>query len=157
MIWGVTWVDALQAIAIVVGFVFIGYQIHHLRQSMLAGAHDRLEAHYVSILRIFLEKPHLHRYFYGSAVYDRLSDPEGNLRAEVDTASEAILGLLEHAWLQRANLTDESWETCWLPYARERLRKSHELRKFLRENRSWYTSGIRDLLTPHEPEHEPKR
>lgn len=147
MISNASWVDAIQTVAAAAAFIFILYQIHHLRRAMLAGAHDRLEAHYVDVLRIIVEKPYLRPYFYESAPYERSSDPDGTLRAEIDTVSECFLGLIEHASLQRRNLLDDTWESCWLPYARERLRKSPEMRTFLLQNRDWYTEGMHELLS----------
>ena len=149
-----TWADALQAMISVFGFGFIFYQIRHIRKAMLASAHDRLEAHYADVLHILLERPRLRPYFYASAIYKPSSDPDGTLRAEIDAVSECILGLIEHASLQRDSLVDHTWESCWVPYARERLAKSAELCEFLRQNRHWYTAEMCALLDGV-PEHVP--
>lgn len=144
------WFNIFQASASTIGLLIIIYQISHLRKTMLASAHDRLEAHYLEVTKSFLAKPHLRPYFYQNA---KLDSDTGNRRSEIDMMSEILLGLIEHASLQKDNLTDETWDDCWEPYAMERLSKSIELRNFLNANRSWYTRGMIDLLDKYNRSH----
>jgi len=60
--------------------------------------------------------------------------------------SEAILALIEHATVQRKNLPTDQWENCWLPYSRERWKKSTELRRFFSPNRNWYTNDLASVI-----------
>jgi hypothetical protein len=146
MILGVEWSDAVEAIVSVLGFAFVIYQIGNLRKSVVASAHDRLEAHYFNVLNCLLQKPHLRPFFYNNKFLSTDTSKSLELRAEVDIVSEMILALIEHAALQRKSLIDGTWEHCWLPYAKERLAKSSELRQFLAENRNWYTPEIQKLI-----------
>jgi hypothetical protein len=76
-----------------------------------------------------MQKPYLRPYFYDEKPFR--SEPNNlYLKEEVDLMSEAILALIEHATVQRKNLPTDQWENCWLPYSRERWKKSTELRRF---------------------------
>jgi hypothetical protein len=140
----VTWAAALQALASIIGFAVIGYQVIHLRKNIRGATQDRLYAHYTEICKSLMQKPHLYPYFYERKTLSPASslDTEENLRYEIDLMSETILGLIEHSCLQQKNLPKDSWKNCWLPYALERLDKSPAIEKFFNPNQGWYTSAL---------------
>src|SRR5262249_52107878 len=142
----VTWAAAIQASASLIGFIVIGYQVIQLRKNILGATQDRLYAHYMEILKLFMEKPHLYSYFYNAKAYSKLDDNRENLREEIDIMSEAIFGIIEHACLQKQNLPHDSWNNCWQPYAHERMRKSAEMEKFIDPNQAWYTDSLRKVV-----------
>lgn len=51
----VTWAAAIQASASLIGFIVIGYQVIQLRKNILGATQDRLYAHYMEILKLFME------------------------------------------------------------------------------------------------------
>jgi len=142
----VTWAAAIQASASLIGFIVIGYQVIQLRKNILGATQDRLYAHYMEILKLFMEKPHLYSYFYNAKAYSKLDDNRENLREEIDIMSEAIFGIIEHACLQKQNLPHDSWNNCWQPYAHERMRKSAEMEKFIDPNQAWDTDSLRKVV-----------
>ena len=126
--------DIAQVLISVIGFVFVIYQVVHLIRSIQGVTQDRLYAHYTEICKIFLEKPHLRPYFYEKKVCAETEACDAKLQAEIEAMSEVILGLIEHSVLQRNNLPDDAWKNCWEPYARERIKKSIEIKKFFAPN-----------------------
>jgi hypothetical protein len=87
----------------------------------------------------------LRPYFYDNEVFEPDSD-NAYLREEIDLMSEAILSLIEHAVLQRINLPKDSWAHCWRQYARDRIEKSVETRKFFELNKEWYADALREMV-----------
>jgi hypothetical protein len=137
--------EVVQALVAFFGFWFVCYQILHLGKSIRGVTQDSLYTHYTEVGNWFLQKPYLRPYFYN----DKIFEPDlGNayLRDEIALMSEAILSLIEHAVLQRANLPKDSWERCWRQYARDRLEKSTETRRFFEANKEWYADALRDMV-----------
>ncbi len=141
-----TWAAAVQALASLIGFIVIGYQVIQLRKNIRGATQDRLYAHYNEVVKLFMQNPHLYPYFYNGKQYSNLEDNRENLRKEIDIMSEAIFGVIEHACLQRQNLPHDSWKNCWQPYAHERMRKSPEMEKFIDPNQTWYTAALRKVV-----------
>jgi hypothetical protein len=141
-----TWAAAIQALASLIGFIVIGYQVIQLRKNIRGATQDRLYAHYNDIVKLFMQKPHLYPYFYKEKQYSDLDDNKENLREEIDIMSEAIFGVIEHACLQRQNLPHDSWKNCWQPYAHERMGKSPEMERFIDPNQTWYTAALRKVV-----------
>lgn len=138
--------EIVQAAISAIGFIFVIYQIIHLIRSIRGVTQDSLYTHYTEVCKIFLEKSYLRPYFYENKVFTSPNAENPNLQAEIEFMSEAILGLIEHAILQRNNLPDDAWTNCWQPYARERIRKSVEIKKFFAPNQNWYTGVLRDVV-----------
>jgi hypothetical protein len=144
----ISWPDAVQAIVSAVAFGVLIYQIFEIARGIRGVTHDSLYGHYNEVCRIFIEKPYLRPYFYENATYQGPDPQHPYLREEIDATSEAICGVIEHAVIQRGNLGDASWSGCWMPYARERLQRSPELRKFFDPNKDWYTHAMRSAMAP---------
>ena len=142
----VTWADALQAIASVIGFLIVIYQIRELRRVVQSDTHSKLYAHYLEVNKLLLQNSHLRPYFYDRKILEESDLNQPNLRQDVDMMCEVVLGLLEHAVLQKTNLPDDSWQNCWMVYVYERYQKSPELAKFFSANRKWYARSLCDLL-----------
>lgn len=120
-----TWAPVVQAAIGVLGFGFVYWQLRNLRRSIEGATQDRLYAHYTEICKLFIEKPYLRPFFYNNE--NRPASPPGDhlvLSGEIDAMSEMILGLIEHTVVQHVNLPSDSWEHCWYPYARERVKKA---------------------------------
>lgn len=143
---GVTWTDSVQAIASVVGFGVIIYQIRQLKRTVQSDTHSKLYTHYLEVNKLLLQKPHLRPYFYEGKALDESDFNQLSLRQDIDIMCEVILGLLEHAVLQRDNLPGDSWQNCWMAYVHERYDKSTELAKFFGSNRKWYAKSLCDLI-----------
>jgi hypothetical protein len=122
-------------------------QLVDLRKDVQGTTQDSLYAHYGEICKLFLKKPYLRPYFYeneakpASCPADRPS-----LNDEIDGMSEMILGLIEHAVVQHANLPKASWNNCWLPYAKERVKKSKTIREFYQKNKDWYAADLKEKI-----------
>jgi hypothetical protein len=99
------WSPFIQAVVAFVGFLVVVWQLVDLRRNVQGTTQDSLYVHYSEICKLFLEKPYLRPYFYEneakpvSCPVDRPS-----LKDEIDGMSEMILGLIEHAIMQQANL-----------------------------------------------------
>jgi hypothetical protein len=129
----------IQALAAVVGFLFITMQLR-------GATHDRLYAHYTEIVKLFMQYPELRPYFYESgANAAKALTPEEQSR--IAFMSEAILGLVEHAVLQKWKMPRDAWTHCWCPYALERLEKSEEMQKFFDTSAHWYSRQMRRQMT----------
>lgn len=138
-----TWAAVVQAAASIIGFIFISVQLVHLIRSIRGATQDRLYAQYTEICKLFLQNPHLRPYFYENKTLtdsERASTPR--LAQEIDFMSEAILGLIEHAVLQKKNLPGDAWKHCWLPYTRERVAKSDAMRKFFQTHKGCYAKAL---------------
>jgi hypothetical protein len=141
-------IGLIQALISLFGFGAVAFSLLMANRNTKGATHDRVYAHYHNVCSIFVEHPELRPYFYSNKSDDG-SNPA--LTAKIDATSEAILGLIEHAVVQRENMPTHSWERCWEPYARERVLKSDMLQQFFRNNRLWYTTqmqGAYDGILP---------
>ena len=137
----------VQAGVSLVGFGLVFWQLIVLRRNVEGATQDRLYAHYTEICKLFIANPHLRPYFYNSEpAPDANPTDRPALRHEIDAMSETILGLIEHAVVQHANLPSDSWSHCWQPYAVERVLKSEPVRKFYKENKDWYAATLRKQI-----------
>lgn len=143
---GATWADVIQAIVAVVGFGAVIWQIRRLKRTVQGETHGKLYTHYLEVNKLFLERPHLRPYFYEGNVLNEPDDNQPRLRQELDIMCEVVLGLLEHAVLQKINLPNDSWKNCWMTYVRDRYHKSPELTRFFDANRKWYAKALCDLI-----------
>jgi hypothetical protein len=128
----------IQAVAAVLGFLFVIIQLRGATQ-------DRLYAHYTEICKLFIQSPELRPYFYSSGA-DAAAPTEEckqKLAPKVASMCEAIMGLVEHAILQKWYMPRDAWKHCWRPYALERLEQSEELREFFKSNAHWYSHRMR--------------
>jgi hypothetical protein len=90
-------------------------------------------------------KPHLYPYFYANKILD-VASADQTLREEVDIMAEAILGVIEHAAIQRKNMPRYAWEQCWKKFAHERINKSEQLKEYYDKNQNWYTTDIKRVF-----------
>jgi hypothetical protein len=143
----------IQAASAAIGFFIVIYQLFQLRRSLRGATQDRLYAHYTELCKLFMQNPELRPYFYRTEANSREvaapAQTEGNmhdLAPKVAFMCEAILGLVEHAVLQRNNLPSDAWRHCWRPYALERVEQSEALRKFFDPNAHWYSRQMREEM-----------
>jgi hypothetical protein len=142
------YVTAVAAVVQAALSLVLIFQLFFLRRTVQGTTQDNLYAHYTHVCELFLDKPYLRPYFYSnepkpiSCPADRPS-----LNDEIDGASEMILGLIEHAIVQRRNLPRASWSACWEPYAIERVGKSRTIQKFYEDNKGWYANELRSQIT----------
>jgi hypothetical protein len=141
----IRWPETIQALISIIGFVAVVCQIRRLKRTVQGETHSELYTHYLEVNKLFLEKTHLRPYFYDSKELNQ-SDKRPRLRQQLDSMCEIVLGLLEHAVLQKVNLPGDSWRNCWMTYVRERLDKSPELKNFFRANEQWYAQALRDII-----------
>jgi hypothetical protein len=139
----------IQAAAAVIGFFVVIYQLFQLRRNLRGATQDRLYAHYMEICKLFMQNPELRPFFYrvdenvGTApATEQTEDSRQKLAPKVAFMCEAILGLVEHAVLQKKNMPKDAWENCWRPYALERLEQSEALEKFFDPNAHWYSEKM---------------
>jgi len=134
----------IQALAAVIGFIVVTYQVVQLRKNIRGATQDRLYAHYMEVCKMLMLKPHLYKFFYESKSYVKPvnNDEQDVIHEEIEIMSEMILGLMEHAKLQQRNLPKDAWDHCWRAYAYERIRKSVAIKEFFEENRQWYTIAL---------------
>lgn len=139
---------ALQAI----GFGLVWSQVRQLNRGIQGETHSKLYDHYLKITERLAGETKLRPYFYNREK-ELKTDAAGyaDLRGEIDMMCEIILGLLEHAAVQKKNLPKDSWTACWEAYTNERLDKSIELRKFFRENHLWYAKSFRAVVAAKYP------
>jgi hypothetical protein len=98
---------------------------------------------------LLLEKPHLQPYFYGQKTFEEnlCGNDTSQLAAEIEMMCEILAGLLEHASLQRPNISNDAGQNCWWTYTRERFQKSHVFRKYFDANRHCYTKQFRETVS----------
>jgi hypothetical protein len=130
----------------------LAFSVWNVFNSQKAATQDRMYAHYTEICKLFMAKPYLRPYFYDQAVLSGPSQEYPQLRSEIDFMSETILGLIEHAVMQRKHMPKDSWEHCWLPYAKERVSKSAELAQFFAPNAGWYTHKLCEVMNTIRPQ-----
>jgi hypothetical protein len=132
----------LQTVGLIVSIIGLAIAAWNIVHSIQGVTQDRLYTQYFDVCKIFMQKPYLRPYFYTRDVMTDATPENPHLRDEIDTMSELILGLLEHAVLQKKLLPNEAYQNCWLPYARERVTSSVELLRFLDANAGWYTKAL---------------
>ncbi|MGP0092688.1 MAG: hypothetical protein ACLPKB_22530 [Xanthobacteraceae bacterium] len=137
------WAQALQVGASILGFGFIAFQIWLIRRSIAGATHDRLYIHYHQIIEYLTKHEEMLPYFRGDK---SAKDADECVRQRLDLASEAILGLLEHAAVQKGNIPQDSWEHCWEPYSALTFKGSRELRNFFSLHRSMYTHALQAIF-----------
>ena len=143
---GVTWTADVQAIASIVGFVVIIYQIRQLQRAIQSDTHNKLYTHYLEVTKLLLQKPQLRPYFYGGKVLDKTVPDQADIRQEIEVMCEVFLSLFEHAVVQKNNLPGDSWQNCWKAYVLERYKNSPVLVTFFTANQAWYAKTLLDLL-----------
>jgi hypothetical protein len=143
------WAQVIQALASIIGFFVLFFQVLHLRNNIRGATHDRLYAHYNDVCKEMMKKPSLYPYFYaeqkhvGSASSGRNEFADDrNEPAELEIMSEMIWGVIEHSKVQEKNLPLDSWTNCWLPYALERIDKSPAVYEYFKKNNEWYTPAV---------------
>jgi hypothetical protein len=143
----------IQMAASVIGFPVLIYQVLKLRNNLEGATQDRLYAHYMEICKLFMQNPELRPYFYGrsedagkTVAEKRAKDCNDSLTPKVAFMCEAILGLVEHAVLQKKNLPGDAWRNCWRPYAIERLKQSEALEEFFDPNAHWYSRRMQRAM-----------
>src|SRR5712691_11830474 len=98
---GVTWTADVQAIASIIAFVVVIYQIRQLQRTIRSDTHSKLYSHYLEVTKLLLQKPQLRPYFYGGKVLDNSVPDQADIRQEIEVMCEVFLGLLEHAVVQK--------------------------------------------------------
>ena len=140
----------IQAVVSVIGFLTIMIQLRLLRKNLQGATQDRLYAHYTEICKLFMGKPHLRPYFYDQVPLLDSDKPE--LKAEVEFMSEAIWGLVEHAFVQKKNVPSYAWKKCWKLYFIERFNKSIVFRNYFEQNSEWYVEELSEVVKTLKPE-----
>jgi hypothetical protein len=140
---------AIQAAASFVGFFIVIFQLFHLRRNLLGATQDKLYDHYTDVCKLFMQYPELRPYFYppesdagATAAPERSENFKEELAPRIALMCELILGLIEHAALQKKNVPRDIWESYWRPYAIERLKAAKALRKFYESNSHWYSIAM---------------
>jgi hypothetical protein len=132
------------------GFALVCYQLVQLKRAVHGDTQSKLYEHYLRVNELLLERPELRPFFYDCTPFDENEfasrRPPGAHREvtqnDIDMMCETILGLLEHATLQRPNLPRGSWRTCWAAYTRVRFEQSPALAGFFLKNKHWYATEL---------------
>ena len=127
------------------GFLFVFWQVYQLKRGIQGETHSKLYEHYLKVTEMLLDAEEDRSYFYveGAAASKNI---ESKPPDRVDMLSEVILGLLEHAAVQKKNLPSDSWERCWQAYTYERFDRSPALRKFFEKNKNWYAESFLQVI-----------
>lgn len=141
------WIGIAQLAVAGVGAGLIYGQILQVQKTLKAQTLSELYDQYFEICRLFLAKPSLRPYFYDK--YRLKEGDDHGLRSEVATVCELIMGLLEHAVVQRANIPKHAWEHCWLPYLKDVYDNSAELELFYRSHRHFYSKDFCERVDVH--------
>jgi len=136
----------VQAAVSTFALLLVIYQMYYLSRGIRGVTQDNLYEHYNQVLNVFFEKPYLRPYFYDRKRYDGPDPAHPGLREEIDAVSEMILGVIEHAMVQRENLHEGSWHSCWWLYARERVDRSIEIRRFFCGHEEYFTVPMRKAI-----------
>jgi hypothetical protein len=143
--WVIAFATGIQAFLTLVGFVFIYLQLREVKETIQGDAQDSLYTHYLGVLSMLAQKPHLYPYFYENKTAN-VDAHHPNLRQEVALMSEVILGLVEHSVMFKQAVPGKAWDHCWRPYAKERFKASSELSQFFEKNKSWYAKDLSEVL-----------
>jgi hypothetical protein len=143
---------SLQLIISAVGFGLVVWQISLLNRGIQGDTHSRLYDHYLKVNDLLSKKPELRPYFYDGKSLEASHPKHADMLAEIQMMSEVILGLLEHAAVQKDNLPPDSWANCWSNYTDERFQKSPELKKFFKDNHQWYALSFCEVIRGKFPE-----
>jgi len=143
---------SLQLLISAVGFSLVFWQIRLLNQGIQGDTHSKLYDHYLKVNDLLSKKPELRPYFYYDYKLKDDSPGHATVLAEIEMMSEIILGLLEHAAVQRDNLPADSWEHCWYAYTVERFKRSPELQRFFQDNHQWYAGSFCEVIQKEFPE-----
>lgn len=143
------WSDGAQvatAIAQILGFIFVIWQVIGLRRSLSSTAHSNIYARYADTIHYLLEKPDLYPYFR-SQMCLKDSNPKPEIAAQVYSLCELTTALFEHATLERENMPRSSWQDCWLPYIRDSYEKSPEMRRYYEDKADeFYIHEYREVI-----------
>ena len=140
---------AAGSLATAFSLVYLALQTREAhRQSDLANqlamlrAHDRLTDLTVQIDALFVEHPHLRKYFYSG---DEFKELVGDELHQVLAMAVLISDFMENG-LQHETFNSKKVDGEWMDYCYAMMRDSPAIRSYLNENRNWYSPGIGEML-----------
>jgi hypothetical protein len=134
------WVEYTKLAVSGVGTMIVVYQLYLVLRNMKSNAYAKLYDQYLKVNEIFVNKPHLRPYFNPNV---KSNSPAVVDPAEIDAMCEILVGLLEHAELQKDSMPNKN---CWTEYTKGRFEQSAALWKFLDAHPKWYADEFHALL-----------
>jgi hypothetical protein len=152
----IKWTDKIQAICslltfivTVSGFIFVYIQINQAKHALRGSTHAAIYAQVQTIDQLFVEKPHLRKFFYGD--YDFPKDATEKDKEAVLSVADMMEDFFEHVTQQKENLPANKWPA-WVKYMRSVYSTSPVMRRHLKENADWYDPDYVGLITGKEKE-----
>jgi GNAT superfamily N-acetyltransferase len=108
----------------------------------MLGAHDRLTDLTIQIDALFVDKPHLRKFFYSGEDYTSL---QGDSLHQVLAMAELLCDFMENA-LQHESFDSKKVAGEWRDYCAALMRDSSAIRAYLHEYEHWYSVEIGDML-----------
>ena len=139
------WIEVGKVVLPIAGFVVVFFQLRFVARTLKSNSASKLYDQYLKLNELFLGKPALRPYFYDNKPVPQQETEE--LKTQVASMAEAIMGILEHAALQRRNLPSKSWQQCWKTFTKDRLQTSPSMRQFYVDNEVMYAKDLRSLIT----------
>jgi hypothetical protein len=127
------WADIAQMIAgagVALVVVQIGLGLRNSRIELVTG----LTALIGEVDRVFIESPHMWKYFNDCEPAPRKGDPEGD---KVHAIAMTMANVLDHIVAHRRRLRGETRES-WMRYVAEVYEKSPAFRDLLAEHETWW-------------------
>ena len=117
------------------GFLIIIYQLTHLDKSLKSSARGSIYDMASRIKEVFLERPHLRKYFFEGVEIS----PGDQHYDEVMAVADYYCLYLEQITTQKNNI-DKSEQESWIKYAHDVYHGSPALQSYLEGKRDWYSS-----------------
>lgn len=145
----ITLFELLSLIVSVAGFVVVIISIHLLRRQISIA--DRglreswlipLKTQQLEIDKLFIERPHLRKYFYEA---EPVSDSKSDEYAQVAATAEYILDHLSGVISQRTADGEPLTSTIWREYIKDSFINSPALCALLEKHRRWYPKELSDI------------
>lgn len=145
----ITLFELLSLIVSVAGFVVVIISIYFLRRQIIIA--DRglretwlipLKTQQLEIDKLFIDRPHLRKYFYEGQIS---SDSKSDEHAQVAATAEYILDHLAGVISQKAANGEPLTSTIWREYIKDNFVNSPTLCSTLEKHRHWYPTELYDL------------
>ncbi len=126
-----------------VGFYLVVTQIRQQALATRGETYTNLCGLSYEILKMIADQPALYAYVYNNKRIQ--SDTPTAERVQVLICCEMIANYCDNAALQHENIPEPVWQR-WHSFIREQVAASDELNAFLRQNESWYSAELIEIL-----------
>jgi hypothetical protein len=137
------WVTFAGDLILTATLVVFMIQARSMTRSTRSSVYQTVADQMMSIDRLFVERPELRPYFYGS----KPPPEDGVERERVAAATELFIDFMDNVATQAPHMP-EYLSGPWKKYFHEIASKSPSIRAFWRDNHGWYDDSMQRILNP---------